>query len=105
MEVSMKGTGRITKLMDLDNMFTLMVMFTLAFGLMIKHTVKDSTSIQTELITMVNGSKTNNMVTVSKDGQMDLTIKDYTLMAKSMAKAYLPGLMEAVMKVNLSPIV
>ena len=36
---------------------------------------------------------------------MDLTITDYTLMAKNMVKVYSIGLMEVVIKANLTPII
>lgn len=69
----------------------LMEMFTMVIGRTTRPTASEFTHIWMVLATKANGKKISNMVRDSKLGMMELRIKEFTLMAKNMARDTLFG--------------
>ena len=63
---------------------TLMATFTKASGLMIKPMERAYIIMPMEPTTMESGKTTNSMASVSKDGQMEQSMKDSTTKARRM---------------------
>lgn len=75
--------------------------FTKANGSMTKLMDMERTSTPMGLSTSENGTKTNSMEPVLKNGQMVQSMKDNMLMERNMAMDALPLLMEALTLDNL----
>lgn len=69
----------------------LMEMFTMVSGRTTRPMASEFTPIWMVLATKANGKKISNMVRDSKLGMMELRIKEFTLMAKNMARDTLFG--------------
>ena len=100
----MKDTGSITRLMEREDLFTLMVMSMTASGKMIKLTAMESIAILTVLSTKVNGRTTSNTVMEWRHGQMEPGTKDNTSKAKSKGKVSSLGLMDQLIRELLNRI-
>lgn len=70
MAASTMVSGATIKPMAMASLFMPMETFMKGPGAMIKHTVTERTSMQTERRMSVNGSKINNMGEVSRNGLM-----------------------------------
>ena len=100
----MKVTGSITRLMEREDLFTLMVMSTMESGKMIRLTAMESIAILTELSMKVSGRTTSNTVMELRPGQMEPDTKDNTSKVKSKGKVSLLGLMDQPIRALLNRI-
>lgn len=82
----MRDTGRITRLMEREDLYMLMETSMKETGKMIKLMVMESILIQMAQDMKVNGGKINNMAMVLKNGQMEHAIKGITLKERNTAK-------------------
>ena len=73
MEVCIKGIGKITLLMVMEDLYTLMVMYTLVNGLVIRPMEKELIFPNVGLNILVIGLKINKMEMVNKLGLMKLS--------------------------------
>ena len=99
---NMRDGGKMTWQMAKVDLFTPMVMFTLAIGLTIKLMVMETILIWMVPNTKENGKKINSTDTELKHGQTVLAIKASTNMAKSMEEESLIGLMVQNTMANFS---
>ena len=88
MALSMTVNGKATKQMVQELSFMQMEIFMKASGCMTKHMDTEPTSMLTEQPTLANGLKINNMVPVSRSGQMVPSTKECIWMARSIAMAH-----------------
>ena len=102
MDQNMRAGGKMTWQMAKDDLFTPMVMFTLAIGLTIKLMVMETILIWMVPNTKENGKKINSTDMELKHGQTVLAIKASTNMAKSMGEESLIGLMVQNTMANFS---
>ena len=91
----MKDGYKITKPMVLEDLFMLMVMFTMGIGTMIKLMELECTAISMELNMRETGRKINSTDKVLKHGQMVLGTMGNTFLVKSMESENSLGLMAA----------
>lgn len=77
-DLGMKATGRMTKLMEEEDLFMLTEMSMKANGRMTKVKDMECISIQTGLSTRENGLRINRKVMVLKLGQMVRSMKEGT---------------------------
>jgi hypothetical protein len=105
MVLSMKAIGEITWPMVKVDLYTVMGMFILVSGKMIRLTVTVHTSTWMGLGTRVTGSRTNNTVLESKAGLMELNTKEIIIWVKKMVKVNFSGLIIPPMKAILAIIV
>jgi hypothetical protein len=80
MDRFIRAIGKTIWLMAWVVLFMLTVMYMRVNGLMINLKVKASIFIKTEPHTLVNGSTTNSMVMVYRDGLTELVMKGILLM-------------------------
>ncbi len=97
----MKECGITTQPTDRAGLFTQGEMFTRDSGLTIRHRVRESTCIKTELLILGSGLMINNMAMVSKSGLMVLNMKAISMKGLRKVMEPLYGLMGANMKDNL----
>lgn len=102
MDPAMKASGRMVSNVDTEDQFMRKETFILESGKMIKHMAMVFTSTIMVTDTKVNGSQTNSMEKVLKDGPMVPCIQVNMLMAKSKEKVNSCGLIRAAIKVNFS---
>ena len=88
----MKVTGRITRQMAEEDLFTQMAMFMKENGRMIKLMGKECTPMLMDQDTRVTGVRTSNTDKELRNGQMVLLTKVNTTRVKSMEEALLHGL-------------
>jgi len=101
----MRAGGKITKLMAREDLSTLMVMFMMDNGLMIRLMDSVSTVISTEQNMKVTGKKTSNTEKDLKHGQMELNMKECTFKERRMAKVNSLGLTDQPIMENLLKII
>ena len=86
MVLSMKENGNPIKPMAMANLYMQMETYTKDNGKMTRHMAMEATLMQMEQHTLETGKTINNMVEVLKPGLMELNMKAYIRMGKSMAR-------------------
>jgi hypothetical protein len=93
---SMRASGEITRRMERESFFMLMVIYMMENGRMTK--LMDMGSIYTQMGRVIreNGNKTYNMDLALKLGLMEVNFKDIIVKAKNKEKASTLGKMAAI---------
>ena len=105
MALSMKVTGKLTKLTVEEDLFMLMVIFMMVIGKTIKLMDLENTLTLMELSTKENGLTTSSTVKVKKSGQMVHSTKETTNLARKMDLENFCGLTGLLMKETSSTII